>query len=76
MYWRKVALDHLPNNMMVNTGIPDKYIAIAAPDLIEWVPILLVLYPRMSLPMKWTTAQRQSSNIFEVTCLSLPLVSF
>jgi hypothetical protein len=35
MYWRKASLDHLPINMMVNTGIPDQYIAIAAPDLME-----------------------------------------
>jgi hypothetical protein len=39
---------------------------------LEWVPILLALYLRTSLPMKQTTAWRQSSN-FEVTCLSLPL---
>jgi hypothetical protein len=75
MYKRKASLKNLPINMMVNTGIPDKYIAIAAVDLMEWVPILLALYARTSLSTKQTTAQRQSSNIFEVTCLNVPLKS-
>jgi hypothetical protein len=69
MYWRKASLDHLLINMMVNTGIPDKYIAIVAPTCLP------CSYPRTSSPMKWTTVQRWSSSIFQVTCLSLPLTS-
>jgi hypothetical protein len=33
MYLRKALLDHLPNSIILNTGIPARYIAIAAPLL-------------------------------------------
>jgi hypothetical protein len=56
MYQKNASLDYLLINMVVNAGIPDKYIAITAPDLMKWVPILLTLYMRMPLPMKQTTA--------------------
>jgi len=51
MYLRKASLDHLPNSIIVNTGTPAKYIAIAALLLAEWKPICFTVKPNSSGPI-------------------------
>ncbi len=40
MYLRKAVLDQHPMSMIEKTGVPAKYISMAAPDLIDFDPIL------------------------------------
>ena len=51
MYLRKASEDHLPIIMMENVGTPSRYMAIAAPDRREWVPISSLVKPSFSSPM-------------------------
>jgi hypothetical protein len=51
MYCKKASLDHLPNNMILKTGTPARYIAMAEPLLAEWRPIWFVVKPRISGPI-------------------------
>jgi hypothetical protein len=39
MYLRKAVLDHLPISMIKKTGTPARYMAIAAPERMDLVPI-------------------------------------
>eukprot|EP00957_Ditylum_brightwellii_P160878 12248981-Ditylum_brightwellii.AAC.1 len=41
----KASEDHLPDNIMRNTGTLSRNIAIAAADLTEWVPMFSALKP-------------------------------
>ncbi len=50
MYLKKASLAHLPRSMIVNTGTPVRYIAIAAPLLAEWSPIWEEVKPKTSGP--------------------------
>jgi len=50
MYRRKASLDHLPNNIMVNTGTCARYTAMAALLHAECDPISFAEKPRMSSP--------------------------
>ena len=50
MYLRKMPEDQRPISMMVKVGTLSRYIAIAALERMEWVPILLGWKPRQSLP--------------------------
>ena len=50
MYLRKASDDRRPMSMMVKVGTPSRYIAMAAPKQMEWVPMLLGWKPRRSLP--------------------------
>ena len=72
MYLRKAWLDHLPIIMIVKTGHSPKYMAIAAPDLIEWVPMSLALTPSMSSPIAMTDALRESTISSDVMCSMRP----
>ncbi len=56
MYSKKELLDHQPMGLTVFTGHSLRYIAIAAPDLIEWVPIWCLAIPSQVSPMAPTTS--------------------
>jgi hypothetical protein len=45
MYLRNAVLDQHPTSMIEKTGVPAKYIAMAAPDRIDFDPILDQLIP-------------------------------
>jgi hypothetical protein len=61
--------------MIVNTGMPAKYMAMADLDRMECVPILFVLYPSVFSPMKQTIACSQSSVTLDVICFRFLLES-
>jgi hypothetical protein len=50
MYLSKASLDHRPRSIIVKTGMPAKYMAIAAPLLAECRPISFSENPRISGP--------------------------
>ena len=54
-------------SMMVKTGTPARYIAMAVADRSEWVPMSVAEHPRVSLPMHVTTAQILVRRCLEVT---------
>jgi hypothetical protein len=54
--------------MMVYTGTSPRDIAIAAPDLIEWVPISPFSMLTLSLPTASTAASRAFTSMADVTC--------
>ena len=54
IYRRKASLDHLPMIMIVKVGTLARYIAIAAPERMEWVPMSSGPKPRISLPIALT----------------------
>jgi hypothetical protein len=62
MYLRKASLDHLPNNMIVNTGTCAKYMAIAAPLLAECKPISFAVKPSESSPSVLAAKRRHLRN--------------
>ena len=41
MYLKKASEDQRPINMMVKVGTLSRYIAMAAPERMEWVPMSL-----------------------------------
>ena len=47
---RKSLEDQRPMVMMVKVGTPSRYIAMAAPKRMEWVPMALGWKPRQSSP--------------------------
>ena len=51
MYRKKVSLDQCPNNMIVKTSTPAKYMTIVAPHLAEFKPFWSAMTPRTSGPM-------------------------
>ena len=57
MYFRIASLDHRPIIMMEKVGTSARYIAMAAPDRMECVPISLPMKPNLSTPMS-STAER------------------
>ena len=50
IYRRKASLDHRPKSMMVKTEISAKYMAMAAPLLVECNPISFAVNPNVSGP--------------------------
>ena len=50
MYLRKASEDQRPMSMMVKVGSPSRYIAMAAPERMEWVPMSSGWKPTQSLP--------------------------
>ena len=54
MYRRKASLDQRPMIMIVYVGTLARYMAMAAPDLRECVPMSSAVKPRVSLPMALT----------------------
>ena len=57
MYFRKASLDHRPIIMMEKVGTSARYIAMAAPERMECVPISCPVNPSLSTPMS-STAER------------------
>ncbi len=70
IYRRKALLDHWRMSMIAYTGHSPRYIAIAAPNLMEWVPILSLEIPRRALPMAPTALRRALITCWDVTCLT------
>ena len=54
-------LDHRPIIMIAKTGTPPRYIAIAAPARMEWVPTSCCWMRRLSSPMATTPSRRADS---------------
>jgi hypothetical protein len=50
MHFMNELLDHRPIIIIVNSGTPPRYIAIAAPDHIECIPTLYFWIRRFALP--------------------------
>ena len=59
--------------MMVKVGTPARYMAMAAPDLMEWVPISEGLKPSLSSPRSCAAERSFERTVVEVIVLSLPL---
>ncbi len=62
IYLRNASLDQRPNNIIVNTGMPARYIAMAAPLHAEWRPIWFAVNPSSSLPIAVAAKQRRFSS--------------
>ena len=73
MYLRKASLLHLPMSIIVKIGTLSRYIAMAAPLRMEWVPQSSALKPRTSSPMIVTAARNLSRIVLEETKRSLLL---
>ena len=52
MYLMKVWLFQHPISWIVLTGTPARNMAMAAPDLMEWVPTLSASYPTLLPPIR------------------------
>jgi hypothetical protein len=57
----------------VYTGHSPRYMAIAVPNLIEWVPISSLEIPSHALPMAHMALQRALITCRDVTCSTEPL---
>ena len=57
MYLRKASEDQRPMSMIVKVGTLSRYIVIADPERIEWVPISSRWKHRQSLPTFWVAEQ-------------------
>jgi hypothetical protein len=73
IYQRKALFDHWPMSMIVYTGHLPRYMAIAEPNLMEWVPISSLEIPWHALPMAHTASQRALITCRDVTCSTEPL---
>ena len=71
IYRRKASLDQRPIIMIVQTGTSPKYIAIAAPDLMECVPISPRFKFKRSQPIDSIAASSAATISSEDTC-SIP----
>ena len=54
-------------SMMVYTGTPARYIAMAAADRLEWVPTSAASKPRTSFPIAVTRSRIRSRTCLDVT---------
>ncbi len=66
-------LDHLLINMIEKTGTPERYMAIAAPEQIDFVPISDWRMPSLVSPIVTTPSLHKSAIIFPVTLMILLL---
>jgi hypothetical protein len=64
MYQRKASLDQQPRSMMVKTGTPAKYMAIAAPLLAECNPRWFGVNPSLSGPRVVAAKHRHDKSFF------------
>ncbi len=71
IYLRKAVLDHLPINMIEKTGTPERYMAIAAPEQMECVPISDRRIPSLVSPIVATPSRHKSAIISPVTLMIL-----
>ena len=60
--------------MMVKVGTPARYMAMEAPDLMEWVPMSEGLKPRVSSPRSCAVERSLERTVVEVIVLSSPLM--
>ena len=51
IYFKNASEDQRPTSIIINTGVSSRNMAIAAADLLEWVPMSSGLKPKVSLPM-------------------------
>jgi hypothetical protein len=73
MYLRKAVLDHLPISMIEKTGTPARYMAIAAPEQMDLVPISDRWIPSFVSPIETTTSRHTSAIIYPVILMILSL---
>jgi hypothetical protein len=75
MYFKKAVLDHLPISMIKKTGTPARYMAIAAPERMDLVPISDWRMPSFVSPIV-TTPSWHKSAIVSPFMLMILLVCF
>ena len=66
-------LDHLPISMIKKTGTPARYMAIAAPERMDLVPISDLRMPSFVSPIATTPSRHKSAIISPVIGLGLGL---
>jgi hypothetical protein len=71
MYLRNAVLDQHPTSMIEKTGVPAKYIAMAAPDRIDFDPILDRLIPSFVSPIATTPSRIRFTIISDVMLMIL-----
>jgi hypothetical protein len=72
MYRRKASLDHRPKSIIVYTGMPFRYIAIAEEDRREWSPHSSGLMFKDSEFASLRNWQSISRAALELTLLQVP----
>ena len=72
MYLIKASEDQRPMSMIVYTGVPERYMPIAPPDLFEWVPTSFSVKPKLSFPSAFTAARIFPQIVVEEMVDSLP----
>jgi hypothetical protein len=73
MYLRKAVLDHLPISMIEKTETPVRYMAITAPDQMDFVPISDRRIPSFVSPIATTPLWHKSAIISPGILMILPL---
>jgi hypothetical protein len=71
MYLRNAVLDQRPTSMIKKTRVPAKYIAMAAPDWIDFDPILDRFIPSFVSPIATTPSQIRFTIISDVMLMIL-----
>ncbi len=71
IYLRKAVLNQHPTSMIEKMGVPAKYIAMAAPDLIDFDPILDQRIPSFVSPIATTPLQIRFTIISDVMLMIL-----
>ena len=51
IYFKNASEDQRPTSIIIKTGVSSRNMAMAAADLLEWVPMSSGLKPKVSLPM-------------------------
>ena len=69
-------VDHLPINIIEKTGTPERYMAIAAPEQIDFVPISDRWMPSLVSPLVTTPSRHKSAIIFCCCVLQERLENF
>jgi hypothetical protein len=72
MYLRKASLDQRPISMIMNTGHSPRYIAMAAPNLIECVPASSFLIPSFTPHIALTKSLNAWIMCVDVSCSRCP----
>ena len=72
MYLRKALEDQRPMSMMVKVGTLSRYIAMAAPEQMEWVPMSLGWKPRRSFPTFLAAERSFLRTVEELIVFSFP----
>ena len=59
--------------MMMKAGTPLRYMAMTAPDLMDWVPMSLGSKPSMDFPSRFAEGQNLVRTVDKVMVVSCPL---